>query len=48
MVRSDGTTTNGSAHGNGLRSSSSRIRREPHRGCCRRISATATSTVSGA
>ncbi len=46
MVRSDGTTTLSVAHGPGLRSISSRIRRDPHRGCSRRISATATSTAS--
>ena len=49
MVRSDGTTIatdSGVSHGPGLRISSSRIRREPHRGCSRRISATATSTAS--
>lgn len=43
IVRSAGTTTPGT----GLRSISSRIRRDPHRGCCRRISATATSTSVG-
>ena len=31
----------------GFRRSSSRIRRDPHRGCCRRISATRTSTSVG-
>jgi hypothetical protein len=45
MVRSDGTSTVPPALGPGLRSISSRIRREPHRGCSRRISATAVPTV---
>ena len=45
MVRSAGTTV---TSGVGLRSNSIRIRRDPHRGCFRRISATATSTSVGA
>ena len=46
MVRSDGTARPPLIHGPGLRSISSRIRRDPHRGCSRRISTTATSTAS--
>lgn len=44
IVRSAGTTTPGA----GLRSSSNRIRRDPHRGCARRISTTHVSTAGTA
>lgn len=46
MVRSEGTTGVPLDQAAGLRSISRRIRRDPHRGCFRRISATATSTSS--
>jgi hypothetical protein len=44
IVRVDGTTIPGT----GTRSNCIRIRFDPHRGCFRRISATATSTSGGA
>ena len=47
IVRTRGTATVSSLHA-GRRSSSNRIRRDPHRGWARRISATATSTTSAA
>ena len=48
IVRSDGTTISRSATAPACAAAPSGSARDPHRGCSRRISATATSTGSGA